>query len=71
MSMAASDWRLGPADAPLLGATLEGILAAIAEIDAPARALDRAPAPAVRPGQLHLTVGHVDLLALPFVGDHG
>ncbi len=62
---ATSDWRLGPADAPLLAATLDGIIGAVATIDpAPARwvALRRRQLAA---GELHLTVGHVDLLALP------
>jgi SAM-dependent methyltransferase len=65
VSMAASDWRLGPADAPLLAATLEGIIAAVAEIDEPPlswAALRRSQAAA---GRLHLMVGHVDVLALP------
>jgi hypothetical protein len=62
-----SDWRLGPAEAPLLGATLDGILAAVAEIgetrDHAAWAARRRRELAA--GDLHLTVGHVDLLALP------
>jgi SAM-dependent methyltransferase len=65
VSKAASDWRLGPVDAPLLAATLEGIIAAVAEIDEPPlswSALRRSQAAARR---LHLTIGHVDVLALP------
>ncbi len=63
--MATSDWRLGPAEASLLAAALDGITTAVAEIDDP-------PAPwaglrrrQLAAGQLRLTVGHVDLLALP------
>ena len=57
-----SDWRLGPATAPLLGATLEGIIAV--------QDLEMARWAAVRrrqlaTGQLRLTVGHIDLLAVP------
>jgi SAM-dependent methyltransferase len=65
VSTAASDWRLGPLDAPLLAATLEGVIAAVADIDdppAPWVALRRSQHAA---GQLHLAVGHLDLLALP------
>ena len=62
-----SDWRLGPEDAPLLGATLKGIAAAVADIAGPTAcarwaALRRQQ---VADGRLRLTVGHVDLLALP------
>jgi SAM-dependent methyltransferase len=62
-----SDWHLGPADGPLLGATLEGIVRG-------ARAIEKDPDPdrwaALRgrqlaAGDLCLTVGHLDLLALP------
>jgi hypothetical protein len=57
-----SDWRLGPADAPLLGATLEGIIAVQGlGIERWAGARRRQLAS----GGLRLTVGHVDLLALP------
>jgi SAM-dependent methyltransferase len=65
VAMAISDWVLGPLATPLLAATLEGIIGALAEIDpAPERwvALRRRQLAA---GELHLTVGHVDLLALP------
>jgi hypothetical protein len=62
VATAASDWRLRPADAPLLGATLEGIIAALDEPPASWIALRRRQLVA---GRLRLTVGHVDLLALP------
>ena len=66
MAIATSDWRLGPPEAPLLAAMLDGIVGAVAAIDAalPERwvALRRRQLAA---GELHLTVGHVDLLALP------
>jgi len=61
-----SDWRLGP-EAPLLGATLEGMVAAAAELDG-AKACKRWATLRRRQlaaGGLRLTVGHVDLLALP------
>jgi hypothetical protein len=57
-----SDWRLGPATTALLGPTLEGIIA----VQDPA--IERWAAARRRQlatGQLRLTVGHVDLLALP------
>ena len=57
-----SDWRLGPVTAPLLAATLEGIVAVqAAGIERWALARRRQLAA----GRLQLTVGHVDLLALP------
>jgi hypothetical protein len=62
-----SDWRLGPPEAPLLGATLDGVVVAVAEL-AGARACERWAALRRRQlamGELRLTVGHVDLLALP------
>jgi SAM-dependent methyltransferase len=65
VSLETSDWRLGPADAPLLTATLEGIIAAVAE---PVELLERWAALRRRQlvaGELHLTVGHIDLLVLP------
>ena len=62
---AASDWRLGPADAPLLAAMLDGITAALAELREPDEAWARLRRRQLAAGQLHLTVGHLDLLALP------
>jgi hypothetical protein len=57
-----SDWRLGPATAPLLAATLDSIVAVqAAGIERWAVARRRQLAT----GRLQLTVGHVDLLALP------
>lgn len=57
-----SDWRLGPRDAPLLGATLEGI---VAVQDSAIERWALARRRQLATGELHLTVGHVDLLALP------
>lgn len=67
VTTATSDWQLGPADRPLLEAMLHGIIGAAGAIDQDRRLaqwagirrsqLDR--------GELGLTVGHVDLLALP------
>jgi SAM-dependent methyltransferase len=62
-----SDWRLGPADAALLRATLTGIVAAAREIaQHPSLehwvTLRERQLPA---GELRLTVGHLDLLAVP------
>jgi SAM-dependent methyltransferase len=65
VAMATSDWRLGPADAPLLAATLAGIIVALAEIDGPPEAWAALRRRQLAAGQLRLTVGHVDLLALP------
>jgi hypothetical protein len=62
-----ADWRLGPGDGPLLRATLEGIVRAVREI-AQDPGLDRWAAlrrRQLRAGALRLTVGHLDLLALP------
>jgi hypothetical protein len=62
VSVERSDWRLGPADAPLLAATLDGIVAV------QAAGLERWAAARRRQlaaGELRLAVGHVDLLALP------
>ena len=57
-----SDWRLGPPDAPLLAPTLAGIFAVQASgIERWAAARRRQ----LGEGRLHLTIGHVDLLALP------
>jgi hypothetical protein len=60
--LAPSDWRLGPADAPLLGAALEGI---IAVQDSAIERWARERRRQLTTGKLRLTVGHVDLLALP------
>jgi hypothetical protein len=57
-----SDWRLGPADAPLLAATLEGIIA-VQGLEV--RRWSAARRRQLATGQLRLTVGHVDLMALP------
>lgn len=67
VEMTRSDWRLGPEDAALLGATLEGIVGAAREVAADPL-LERWAATRRRQlaeGGLGLTVGHVDLLALP------
>ena len=62
-----SDWRLGPSDQTLLRATLEGMIDAVREI-ASDDCLQRWAArrrEQLAGGDLRLTVGHVDLLALP------
>ena len=61
-----SDWRLGPPEAPLLGAMLEGIIAVVADIAGPAACARWATLRRrqLAAGDLRLTVGHVDLLAL-------
>jgi SAM-dependent methyltransferase len=67
VTLEAADWRLGPADEALLRATLAGIVAAAREI-AHDKHLERWAALRARQladGELRLTVGHVDLLALP------
>jgi hypothetical protein len=67
VTSAKSDWRLGPADQPLLEAMLDGVIAAVAEIEQGNR-LDLWADQRRRQlagGELGLTVGHVDLLALP------
>lgn len=67
VTTAASDWRLGPADRALLAATLQGIIGAVAAIRDD-RLLQQWTAQRRRQlaeGALDLTVGHVDLLALP------
>ena len=67
VTTAASDWRLGPADQPLLEAMLDGVIAAAAEIEQDHR-LDAWADQRRRQlaqDELRLTVGHVDLLALP------
>jgi SAM-dependent methyltransferase len=67
VSLDAADWRLGPADGALLRATLAGIVEAAREI-AQDPCLERWATLRGRQlalGALGLTVGHVDLLALP------
>jgi SAM-dependent methyltransferase len=62
-----ADWTLGPGDRPLLDATCEGILAAARAIGNDAL-LERWAARRHRQlaaGDLRLTIGHLDLLALP------
>jgi SAM-dependent methyltransferase len=67
VTLAAADWRLGPDDGPLLQATFAGIVGAAREM-ANDRRLDRWVRVRERQlaaGALGLSVGHVDLLALP------
>jgi SAM-dependent methyltransferase len=67
VSLEAADWRLGPADGALLGATLAGIVDA-ARVITQDPCLERWATLRGRQlarGALGLTVGHVDLLALP------
>jgi hypothetical protein len=67
VAMERSDWRLGPSDQALLRATLEGMIEAVREI-ASDDCLQRWAAQRrdqLASGDLRLTVGHVDLLALP------
>jgi SAM-dependent methyltransferase len=71
VAMATSDWRLGPADTPLLAATLEGMIAALAELDAPPEPWAGLRRRQLAAGRLRLTLGHVDLLALPAEDDRG
>jgi SAM-dependent methyltransferase len=62
-----ADWRLGPKDRPLLGATLEGIVRAAREM-ANDPSLERWATrrrQQLAAGDLRLTIGHLDLLALP------
>jgi SAM-dependent methyltransferase len=67
VTTATSDWRLGPADRALLAATLQGVIDAAAAIedDAQLRAWADRRRRQLAAGELGLTVGHVDLLALP------
>ena len=62
-----SDWRLGPDDGALLRATLTGIVAAAREVaqDACLEHWATLREGQLAAGALRLTVGHVDLLALP------
>lgn len=67
VTMEHSDWRLGPSDQALLRATLDGLVGAAQEI-APDGCLARWAArrrEQLAAGDLRLTVGQVDLLALP------
>jgi len=67
VALAPADWRLGRADRPLLEAMLEGIVGAAREI-ARDVALERwatSRRQQLAAGGLRLTVGHLDLLALP------
>lgn len=62
-----TDWRLGPEDGLLLGATLEGIIGAAREIahDPGLERWARLRRQQLAAGGLRLTIGHLDLLALP------
>lgn len=69
VSRAESPWRLGDGDSTLSGELIEGFAAAASE-QAPDRAAELAAwrmrrLAAVESGGVRLTVGHVDLLALP------
>jgi SAM-dependent methyltransferase len=67
VSVARSDWRLGRDDGDLLRASLAGIVAAAREIpeDACLERWATLRSQQQAAGELRLTVGHVDLLALP------
>jgi SAM-dependent methyltransferase len=67
VALETADWRLGPADGPLLRATLEGILAAARAVvqDARVEHWARLRHRQLAAGELGLSVGHVDLLAPP------
>jgi SAM-dependent methyltransferase len=69
VTAARSDWRLGPADRPLLEAMLDGVIAAAAEIreDRQLASWAAQRRRQLARGELGLTVGHVDLLAVPEV----
>jgi SAM-dependent methyltransferase len=62
-----ADWELGPADAPLLSVTLEGFIGAVQELrhDRVSESWAEVRRRQLAAGRLQLTVGHVDLLALP------
>ena len=62
-----ADWRLGPEDRPLLGATLEGIVRAAREManDSSVERWATLRRQQLAAGDLRLTLGHLDLLALP------
>jgi SAM-dependent methyltransferase len=67
VATATSDWQLGAGDGPLLEATLEGVIAAAAEIEDDRRLTGWAAQRRrqLARGDLGLMVGHVDVLALP------
>jgi hypothetical protein len=62
-----SDWQLGAADRAMLEAMIEGVVAAAGEIGQDARLAGWAAQRRMQlaRGELGLTVGHLDLLALP------
>lgn len=62
-----ADWRLGPDERPLLEATLEGIVRAACEVvdDVSLERWARLRRCQLVAGDLRLTIGHLDLLALP------
>ena len=67
VALAGSDWVFGLGDEPIMTALIDGFAAAAAEID-PALPVERWRAEkraAIAEGRLKLTVGHLDLLALP------
>lgn len=67
VTRAASDWRLGPRDDALLDALIGGETTAAAEAapDPAIAAWEKQRRAALAAGQLDLTIGHCDLLALP------
>ncbi|HZA67144.1 MAG TPA: hypothetical protein VE592_09340 [Geminicoccaceae bacterium] len=62
-----ADWRLGPGDVPLIRATLAGIVAAAREVrdDPDLERWASLRRHQLAAGNLRLTIGHLDLLALP------
>jgi hypothetical protein len=62
-----TDWRLGPDDRPLLRATIEGVVGAACEVarDSCLEHWARLRHQQLAADDLRLTVGHLDLLALP------
>ena len=66
-SLEPSDWRLGPADHALLRTMLDGVIDAVREIafDDTLRRWAARRRAQLASDDLRLTVGHVDLLALP------
>jgi hypothetical protein len=67
VAIARSDWKLGPHDAGMLHAMIDGFAARAPAC--PAWAARRRAA--AKAGELRLLVGHVDLLALPQLGARG